>query len=54
VSWLGSPDLVRYDHVLLRGSKDALARSKLLRPAATDGEWTLYTVCGSKALPRCF
>jgi hypothetical protein len=54
VDWLGHPALTRYDHVLLRGSNDAVAaRPDLLRPAAVDGGWTLYTVCGSKALPRC-
>ena len=54
VSWLGSPDLVRYDHVLLRGSNAGLAaHPELIRPEATDGEWTLYAVCGGKALPRC-
>ncbi len=42
VDWLESPELKRYDYVLLRGGKEI--SDARLRPTATDGAWTLYAV----------
>ena len=52
--WLDHPALRRFDYVLLRGAVGAAAtRTGVVRPVAKDGEWSLYAVCGRKALPRC-
>lgn len=54
VDWLESPALTRFDYVLLRRAKDpAAARPDLLQRVATDGDWVLYAVCGSRGRPRC-
>jgi hypothetical protein len=53
VDWLRHPGLARFDYVLLRGANDDVdARPDLLQRVATDGAFTLYAVCGSKA-HRC-
>jgi hypothetical protein len=53
--WIDSPALRRFDYVLLRESTAAAAstRRRGLRPVAKDGAWSLFAVCGSKALPVC-
>ena len=53
-AWLSQPGLTRFDYVLLRGSTGmAAARPTVVRPVAQDGEWSLFAVCGSRALPAC-
>ncbi len=54
VSWIGSPALTRYDYVLLRRPSDpGAAHPELLQHVATDGDWVLYAVCGSRHHARC-
>jgi len=52
--WLENPSLRRFDYVLYRGSVTPLAgRASVLRLIGQDGAWSLFRVCGSRALPSC-
>lgn len=52
-SWLRSGGLTRFDYVLLlRPDRRAFA-SRRVREVRRDGEWVLFAVCGSRALPKC-
>lgn len=52
--WIDSPALRRFDYVLLRENAAAAgARKQVLRLVEKDGDWSLFAVCGSKALPVC-
>jgi hypothetical protein len=53
-NWLGQPGLARFDYVLLRGPTGmAAAKPGVIRSVAHDGEWSLFAVCGGRALPSC-
>lgn len=53
-SWIDHRDLARFDYVLVRGPTAAFEkRTKTVQLAAKDGEFTLFAVCGGRALPRC-
>ncbi len=52
--WIDSPALRRFDYVLLReGAPVPITRKQVLHLVARDGEWMLFAVCGSEALPVC-
>jgi hypothetical protein len=50
--WLARPELARFDWVLLHGQATK-ALPKRLSLHARDGEWALYSVCGSRKGPAC-
>jgi hypothetical protein len=52
--WLTNPALTRFDYVLWRGPTGGpRLRPDRLRLTASDGDWSLYLVCGSRAHPTC-
>jgi len=53
-AWQGSPGLQQFDYVLLRAPVGPLvARDRSLRLVATDGGFTLFSVCGGGTQPPC-
>lgn len=53
-AWLDHAGLTRFDYVLLRGREPPnVARSRRVQVVARDGEWVLFSVCGSKSRPTC-
>ncbi len=52
--WLDHRELPRFDYVLTRGATEVIEkRPKTARLVARDGEFSLFAVCGGRALPRC-
>ena len=52
-NYLRHPQLPEFDYVLLRSPSRTELTSPRLHLERTDGDWALFTVCGSHARPRC-